>query len=313
MRTVYLIGIFASFIPAAAPDEILTPVVQGDWWQVAGDPDLGQYTDPKQQPVDFAVWQAADGTWQLWSCIRHTQCGGHTRLFHRWEGKNLTDADWEPKGIAMMSDPDLGEPLGGLQAPHVVQWNGVYWMAYGDWDDICFATSEDGKEFTRIVQPDGETAVFTEGPGVNTRDPMLLFTGGLWHCYYTAFPHEHGYDYCRTSPDLRTWSNSSVVAYGGNAGNNPFSAECPHVVEVNPGAYYLFRTQRYGEDAQTSVYRSRNPLNFGIDDDSCFVCTLPIAAPEIVLHEGKYYIASLLPNLKGIRLARLEWLPAKTE
>ena len=40
----------------------LMPRVASDWWGVANDPDLGEYTSPKQQPVDFCVWQAADGT-----------------------------------------------------------------------------------------------------------------------------------------------------------------------------------------------------------------------------------------------------------
>ena len=62
----------------------MRPRIISDWWQVAGNPDLGAYGRPGQQPVDFAVWQAADGTWQLWSCIRHTACGGQTRLFYRW-------------------------------------------------------------------------------------------------------------------------------------------------------------------------------------------------------------------------------------
>ena len=56
----------------AAPP-VLVPEIEGDFWQVAGDPDLGKYTTAKQQPVDFGIWQAADGTWQLWSCIRATQ------------------------------------------------------------------------------------------------------------------------------------------------------------------------------------------------------------------------------------------------
>jgi hypothetical protein len=34
---------------------------------------------------------------------------------------------------------------------------------------------------------------------------------------------------------------------------------------------------------------------------------LPIAAPEIVTHEGEYFLAALNPGLDGIRLARLEW------
>ena len=72
----------------------LRPVVAGDFWQIAGNPDLGAYDNrPAQQPVDFSVWQAGDGTWQLWSCIRHTKAPGRTRLFYRWQGDRITDRD----------------------------------------------------------------------------------------------------------------------------------------------------------------------------------------------------------------------------
>src|SRR5690554_7675730 len=97
------------------------PVVDGDWWDIAGVPDLGEFNNAGMEPVDFGIWKAADGTWQLWSCIRNTSIGGHSRLFYRWEGKQLTDTNWMPKGIAMMSDPSIGEPLGGLQAPFVLK------------------------------------------------------------------------------------------------------------------------------------------------------------------------------------------------
>ena len=50
----------------------LIPEIVGDWWQIAGNPDLGEFTSPEQEPTAFGMWQAADGTWQLWSCIRHT-------------------------------------------------------------------------------------------------------------------------------------------------------------------------------------------------------------------------------------------------
>lgn len=291
----------------AAESAPLRPVIDGQPWIVAGNPDLGRYNAPKQQVVDFAIWPAADGSWQIWSCIRGTGCGGRTRLLHRWEGKRLTDADWTPKGIAMEADPRLGETPGGLQAPHVVRWQGRYVMAYGDWEHICFAESEDGKTFLRRINPDGKTGVFGEEPGSNTRDPMLLFTRGLWHCYYTAFPGRKGYDFVRTSPDLKRWSDPVTAAYGGAAGTGHVSAECPFVVELEPGLYYLFRTQRYGQNAQTTVYRSSNPFDFGIDNDSRRVCTLPVAAPEIIRHEGQYYIAYLRPDLHGIQVARLKW------
>ena len=297
----------SAVMSSSAAQEVLLPCVGDKWWQAAGDPDLGDYASEKQQPVDFGVWQASDGAWQLWSCVRGTRCGGNTRLFYRWEGQHLTDSDWKPMGIAMEARPELGETPGGLQAPHVVRHNGKYYMAYGDWVNICFAASTDGKNFERVTQPDGRTGVFSEGPEVNTRDPMLINIDGLWHCYYTGYVDGKGYGWVRTSPDLRTWSDSAVVAYGGQAGNGPSSAECPFVVEPEPGHFYLFRTQRYGQDAQTSVYHSTNPLYFGIDDDRGLVCRLPVAAPEIIKHQGRYYIAYLNPGLDGIRIARLDW------
>ncbi len=291
---------------SAAPK--LIPQIDGDWWQVAGNPDLGALTGEKQQPVDFAVWQADDGTWQLWSCIRHAKCGGKTRLFYRWEGNALTDANWTPKGISMKADPDLGETNGGLQAPHVIRHNGIFLMFYGDWQHIALANSNDGKTFERHLNLAGTVGLFDEGPGSNTRDPMVLPIGDVLYCYYTAYLGGKGAVYCRRSwTNLGDWNASKMVAFGGQAGTNPFSAECPHVVFVD-GNYYLFRTRRYGQHAQTSVYRSQDPLDFGIEDDRCLVCTLPVAAPEIIQHEGKWFIAALNPNLNGIRIARLRWI-----
>ena len=289
----------------AAP--VMRPVIEGDWWTVAGDPDLGAYTDPKQQPVDFAVWPAEDGTWQLWSCIRGTKCGGKTRLFYRWEGKQLTDRDWRPMGIAKEAKTERGETAGGLQAPYVVKIDGVYHMFYGDWENICAATSNDGKTFARRVNANGKTGMFSEGQGNNTRDSMVIPIKDLWHCYYTAYPKGQGAVYCRTSKDTKTWSESKVVAFGGEAGTNAVSAECPFVVEVSPGEFYLFRTQRYGQNAISRVYHSRDPLNFGVNDDKHLVGSLPVAAPELIQHKGQWYMASLLPSLKGIHIARMQW------
>jgi hypothetical protein len=299
--------------PAHAADPPKQPRIVGEWWQVAGSPDLGDLTSPGQQPVDFAVWQAADGTWQLWSCIRGTKERGNTRLFYRWEGAKLTDGDWKPVGIAMHADPKTGELAGGLQAPFVFRAGGRFEMFYGGWNDICSASSADGKAFERRLDTAGKTTLFGASTG-NTRDPMVLRVGDLWHCYYTAHPHNKGAVYCRTSPDLRQWGEERIVAKGGQAGDGPSSAECPFVVELEPGRFYLLRTQHYGQEAQTSVYFSRDPLDFGVDhDEGHYLCTLPVAAPEIVKYEGRYYIAALLPSLKGIQIARLEWVAKGAE
>jgi hypothetical protein len=75
------------------------------------------------------------------------------------------------------------------------------------------------------------------------------------------------------------------------------------------GAYYLFRTQRYGAEAQTTAYRSTDPLMFGTNQDHKYLVTrLPIAAPEILQVGGGEYIAYLESSLKGIRVAPLNWL-----
>ncbi|MEN6425386.1 MAG: hypothetical protein ABFE13_08485 [Phycisphaerales bacterium] len=315
--------LFGVGIATAVPRDTPVPHIEGPWWQVAGSPMDHKYATARQEPVDFAVWQAADGTWQLWSCLRNTTAGGQgglTRFFYRWEGKRLTDPNWQPMGIAMEADPALGETAGGLQAPHVVKVADTWHMLYGDWVNICHATSEDGKTFIRVIQPNGKTGMFSEGPGVNTRDIMLLSHDGAWYGYYTCHPSNQGMDCLRATTDFATWTDSTVVAFGGQAGTNPWAAECPHVVRLGDDGFYLFRTQSYGDPqgrdirkrgpARTSVYFSHNPAMFGINQDSrYFLCTMPVAAPEIVLHEGQYYIAALNEGaLDGIRIARLRWV-----
>jgi len=293
----------------------IIPSIEGDWWQVAGNPDLGELSSEDQQPVDFGIWQAADGTWQIWSCIRETKEKGNTRLFYRWEGKKIEQPNWEPKGIAMRGDTLLGEAAGGLQAPYVIRYNHKYYMFYGDWNRICLAESDDGKHFQRVLK-DGSPALFGDLTETNTRDPMLIQKDDLWYCYYTAHPNNDGAIYVRTSKDFYSWSNSTKVSYGGSPGKGKlWMAECPHVVELKKDMFFLFRTYSYGNyksgellsPPKTNIYLSNDPYDFGIDTDEFLVVQLPVAAPEIINHNGKWFIASLMPDLQGIRIARLKW------
>jgi hypothetical protein len=205
-----------------------------------------------------------------------------------------------------------------MQAPHVVRVGDTWHMNYGDWIEICHATSPDGKTFSRVLV-DGGSGMFGEPPvnaTTHTRDPMVLpMMDGGYRIYYSALPD--GQDdgvYSRTSTDLQSWSDSTLVAVGGRAGNGPVSSECPFVVYHPPsGYYYLFRTQQYQPGAQqTSVYRSLDPTSFGVNDDRYFVETLPVAAPEIVQVGDQFYIAALLNDadagLHGVRVAKLAFV-----
>ena len=230
-------------------------------------------------------------------------------------------------GIAMDADPELGETPGGLQAPHVIKVGDTYHMFYGDWVNICHATSIDGKNFERVIQDNGKTGMFTEGPEAHTRDVMLLQYQGLWYAYYTARAEGTGkvltgQVFVRTTTDFKSWSESEIVSFGGQSGTGTGSSECPHVVKLGENDFYLFKTQTYGrydrekDDIrnrgipQTSVYHSKNPKMFGIDqDEEYFIGHLAVAAPEIVLFEGQYYIFALKQgSLEGMRCAKLKWV-----
>jgi hypothetical protein len=113
---------------------------------------------------------------------------------------------------------------------------------------------------------------------------------------------------------MKVWSEPTMVCGGGSPATQDRwyggDAECPFVLEYR-GAFYLFRNQRYGTTNLNTQYRSADPLDFGVDSDQYLIGTLPVAAPEIVAHQGRYYIAALMPSLKGIRIAKLKWLPAR--
>ncbi len=291
--------------------KILVPKVDGKWWSIAGNPDLGQYNSSEQEPTAYGIWQAADGTFQLWGCIRKTNVGGNTRLFYRWQGDKITDTDWKPMEIAMIADPNFGETPGGIQTPHATKIGNEYLMVYGDWESICLARSKDGKTFARQLNRDGKSGMFNEGLGNNTRDAMITVIGNTYYIYYTANPGQKGAIYCRTSTDLKTWSDSQIVSFGGSNGEGWSDAEVPYVLyHPQERAYYLFRTHSPpdGEgDYLTSVYRSENPLDFGIGNDDYLVTTFDAEAGWIIKDGTQYYIASVKPGLTGYRIARLKW------
>jgi hypothetical protein len=291
------------------------PRVAGEWVQIAGEPELGRLATAKQEVVDFAIWEALDGSWQAWSCIRHTAEGGATRLFHRWQGKSPVEPGWEAMGIAMRADPAFGERLGSLQAPFVIRRDGRYEMYYSSGGRAFAAWSEDGKTFARHQTEPGKFGVFErfasgeeEVIGGGGRDIMLLRDEGRWIAYYTANPDKIGRVYARTSRDLKTWEAPRVVAWGGEAGTNFYSAECPWVYRL-PGTewYFLFRTQLYKDTPMTRVYRSRDPFDFGLDHDRFLVARMAVAAPELFEYRGRMHMACLMPDLKGLRTARVEF------
>ena len=320
MKQFILLPLFLVFCSGVvqAQQGAYRPVIDGDWWSITTNPKLERYAAEHQEPVDFAVWQAKDGTWQLWSCIRNTHCGGKTRLFYGWEADHITDTNWRPKGIVMEADTTLGEEQGGLQAPYVMRQGDEFYMFYGDWNRICLATSKDGKTFTRIKNEKGEPALFTD-ENFNPRDPMVIKVGNLYYCYYMAnhkdWSHPKAWIFCRTSANLKDWSQPVLVSSGGTPARTTQApggdAECPFVLPME-GEYLLFRNQYYGLQSLNNVYCSLNPFDFGVDTDKYFVGKLQVAAPEIVRDQvGQFYIVSLKRDYDGMKAAKIKFVRKK--
>ena len=269
------------------------PEVDSPWWQIARNPDLGELTGiltkkeaeeqrgRRQEPVDFAIWQATDGTWQLVSCIRSTSYPGSTRLFYRWEGKRLTDPMWEPKGIFATSDLKVGHVEGRMQAPHCFRYGGKYYFFYNSTGAHCMI-SDDGKNFTHHKNIAGDYQFFKMG-----RDVMLFHDQDKWYAYYCGKRME-----ARTVPSLEgPWSKEAIDI---GISSNP---ESPFVVRYGEG-YYLW--------SQKWVFYSKDPLDFSVPILTDMQETWAKGyAPEILLHEGQYYFTGYA---RGIWVGKMKWV-----
>ncbi len=318
-------GAFAEEILRIGSNAVM-PQVDGEEWFITDGYELttgiGDFIWTNDTlPIDFSVWQANDGTWQLEGCVRsfdHPSDTRNWRVFYRWEGTNLTNGvAWEPQGIVMTGMVEYGENKWVLQAPHVLKYDdGKFRKVYGIGNTIAMAESDDGVNFTRVIR-DGKSELFPGPSGMNlsgARDPCVLKDGDTYYCYYAVTGSPYG-EYpgailCRTSTNLVDWSDNVIVSTGGAGGTSSVNAECPYIIK-RFGLYYLFRS---GTDSDTYVYCSDNPLDFGINDDSKYYTGLDLDMDvvEILHHEGQDYFVRTGTNPmsddRAYRMQKLKWV-----
>ncbi|MCA1963828.1 MAG: hypothetical protein LDL31_07780 [Prosthecobacter sp.] len=324
MKTLLICLVLGSTSLAAAETIPRVPVPDGDPWDLCHMPDLGPMRGPdpkKQHIVDHGFLRRPDGGWTLWACLRGTAAG---RVLFGWEGESLEKGPWQPLGIVARAAPAWGEnartgpnlesgtvrsalapgeapkwPGEVIQAPHFLEWQGQFLCFYNS-NGIRLMTSPDGRTFTRRgTQPDGNL-LYADGG----RDVMVLPIGDVLHAYSTISTKDgRGYVMLRTSTDLKTWTPGKNVNEGGPGGSGPISAESPFVVALD-GFFYLFRAS--SDDGKTYVYRSATPDDFGVNDSSKLIATLKLKAPEIIHHEGQWFISDL-GDFQSLKLRRLRW------
>ncbi len=285
----------------------------------------------EDEVVDFAVFQAADGTWQVIGCVRWATCPvpydtkgqGKGRLLFRWESPDLFAPDWKEMGVLFTTDDLKGVSKyaqGMLQAPYVVKDNGLYYM-------ICntktahMLTSPDGKTWTQVKNHAGSYELFnTQG----ARDITLVDNrdvDGKWYalmCQKTSFkPGVPGFvQYTSATNLLGPWSALKEMA----TQDHWQDVESPSMVRRG-GWYYLFlQDQIFAQPNITDYFE--HPVHADLSSfagQSSGSRTLRGIAPEIIQHEGKYYMATyntLDGNpCEGIEIRPLHWKPAtlKTE
>lgn len=282
------------------------PVIDSEWWRISEVQDLDSLNRPnldRQDVVDHGFIQAEDGTWKLWACIRGTKVG---RVLYAWEGENLEKGPWKPIGVTARAQEKFGEqvsPEEKMQAPHFLKIDGIYHMFYNS-NGIRLMTSEDGKNYRRADVRNSSNLLYEKGG----RDVMVMPDEDTYYAYSTVSQVSgdgwgKGSVILRTSSDLKNWGDYTIVSEGGIAGNGVISAESPFVIKVD-GYYYLFRSSSV--TGKCYVYRSKSPYNFGVNNDDKLITILPIRAPEIIEHNGQYYISDLA-DFKGIKLAKLKW------
>lgn len=298
--------VFFAFLAFQAGPETATQA--GSWRRIAAPPKLERFGSGEEQTVDFTIFPAKDGTWQLISCVRKTSHPGGGRLLYRWEGKSLEDADWAPQGIFRTSDPALGHLDGVLQAPHAVEEDGVVWLFYSSGGARAL-TSRDGKTFEPARSASGDLKFFDM-----PRDVMLLdrrSKGGGWIAFFTdivpgQYPERknHTVSY-RTAPKLAgPWSGEKTdigVATPPPPGYVFMYAESPFLLE-RKGWYYRFEQLNVYASRELRAWTGPPVASLAGKNASEFL------SPELIEHGGKTYLAAYKDHGKaGIFLTTLSW------
>jgi len=215
-------------------------------------------------------------------------------------------------GVKVRADPAFGERIkDGKEtagAPYFVKIDDTYYCLYHS-GGFRLMTSQDGAHYTRAKLADGTNRTTIPGG----RDVTLMKHGDTWYAYATVTDWVKGKPRTRenltswivaaTSQDFKTWTGKHVVSKGGRPGSGPVDSESPFVVYLD-GYFYLFRASSI--TFKTYVYRSKDPLNFGVDDDAKLIAEFRIKAPELVHHGGQWYISDL-HDFQGIRMTKVRW------
>lgn len=304
---IVLVVTFGAFGPSvswssAAAEPVEVPTVVGEWWRIAPNaPDVGQWATGEENACDFAIYQSTDGKWHCVSCIRGTSHYGQ-RLFYHWTADKITDTDWEPVGFfECKRGTRLGKPT-SVQAPHPLVYKNKHYLFYNSGPAHCLI-SDDAIHWRQHVNTEGEYVFFDMGRDVCVFGDKANNRFIAYYCgTATVDGQRRGAMVARTAPTPEgPWSKEELAV---KTDGNP---ESPFVIKRGEW-YYLWQ--------QMSVYRSKDPLNFNGAELVAHMTGVWFGgkyAPEVLEHDGKWYVAGYS---RGLWVAEFKWeskTPAEVE
>ncbi|WP_020390567.1 DUF2961 domain-containing protein [Kribbella catacumbae] len=271
------------------------------------DPSVGE-SSPWYYNDHTLIQDRKTGTWHVYAITHAEPANPLDEKSFGHATAPSPNGPWTKQPPALVADPAAGESH--IWAPHVIYDQGVYYMFYagGTADHTAYrmslATSTDLANWTR----DAANPLFTDG--FDGRDPMVHKVGEQWVMYYTANSTPSGGNHIvayRTSADLKHWSERKTAFKHPQTGTFGGPTESPFVVQRGTD-WYLFVCCDGGYES-TKVYKSKDPLNFTIDQ---LAGTIPAHAAEVVQDGTNWYVTGAGWGKGGLFIAPLDFNKMQT-
>ena len=292
----------AGSVPEGRAEPCALPIPQVGAFERIHDPSEGELTP--WYINDHSIVHGPDQRWHLFG-ITDAEPALSPKdevEFAHASAPALTAPMWTKHAAALRADESVGESL--LWAPHVIFYEGLYYMFYT-------AGGQDGRAYQMRLATSSDLVAWTREPrplfvdGFEARDPFVIRIGERWVMYYTATDEPAGGHHVvayRTSVDLRDWGERAIAFRDESMGLGGGPTESPFVVARDAG-YYLFIGPR-NDYVSTAVYFSRDPLGF----QGPSITEIEAHAPEIVRDlDGSEYITHAGWGQGGVFLAPLRW------